>query len=429
MTRLQVAVVGSGPAGCYVVERLGRAGKGRVRVDVFDRLPTPFGLVRGGVAPDHQGTKAIVRVFARALAAEEVRFFGNVEIGRDLPLAALRQAYDAVVLAVGAPADRRLGIPGENLAGVVGSAAFVGWYNGQPDHADLAVPFSRVRRAVIIGNGNVAIDVVRVLAGAGVEMDRSDLDPEVEEVIASAPLERIMIAGRRGAGDVRFSPIELGELARLRRAAPTVDAADIVAAGGSDNPAVSVLRAFAAEPPEPRPVIIAFGFGLTPTRFVDDGSGRVGAVRFLHRRPQTLRSGDGGDEVEIAAELVVTCIGYRAVGCGELVPCGGSFANDRGRIADGLYVAGWAGRGPSGTIPTNRMEGHALADRILAEVVPAGRPGGEAVLGALDGRKVIDFDGWKRIDAAETARATAGRVRRKFVRVADMLAAAAGDLP
>jgi ferredoxin--NADP+ reductase len=428
MAKLQVAVVGSGPAGCYVVEGLGRRGSGRVQIDVFERLPTPFGLVRGGVAPDHQGTKAIVRVFARALTADGVRLFGNVEIGRDLSLATLRRAYDAVVLATGAPEDRRLGIPGENLAGVVGSAAFVGWYNRHPDRAGLALSLSRLRSAVIIGNGNVAIDVARVLAGAGAEMERSDLDPEVEAAISSAPLTRILIAGRRGAGDVRFTPAEVAGLGRLRRAAPVVDAADIAAAGIAENPSLAVLRQFADQHREPRPVAIAFGFGLTPVRMVDDGSGRVGAVRFLRCRPRTHPAAGGSGEVEQAAELVVTCIGYRAVACGELAPGDGWFANDRGRIAEGLYVAGWAGRAPSGTIPTNRTEGHAIAARILAEVAPGAGLGRDAVLAAVDRRRVIDFDGWKRIDAAETARAPADRVRRKFARIDEMLAAAEDGL-
>ena len=426
MPTLKIAIVGSGPSGCYVAERLVRQGKDAVEVDVFDRLPTPFGLIRGGVAPDHQGTKGVARVFSRALDRDEVRFFGHVEIGRDLRLADLRTMYDAVVIATGAPKDRRLGIPGEDLEGVYGSSAFVGWYNGHPDHAGLDVALDRARSAVIIGNGNVAIDVARVLARAGAEMDKSDIDPKVEAAMAAAPLRHIMIAGRRGPAEVKFTPAELAELGRLHRARPVVDADEIAAVGDCENPSFAVLRDFAEQPPGEAPVTIELGFRLHPEAFVDDGEGRVGAVRFRRTRRQGAGFVDSGETIDIPAQLVVTCIGYETVGCDGLAPTGGAFANDDGRIEDGLYVVGWAKRGPSGTIPTNRPEGHALADRILAEVTPADKPGRTAVSDALDGVAVVDIDGWKRIDAAETGRAPDGRVRRKLTRIDDMLAAARG---
>jgi len=424
MSSLKIAIVGSGPSGCYVAERLVRQGKGAVEVDVFDRLPTPFGLIRGGVAPDHQGTKGVVRVLSRALDRDEVRFFGNVEIGRDLRLAELRSMYDAVVLATGAPKDRRLRIPGEDLEGVHGSWAFVGWYNGHPDFAELDVALDRVRSAVVIGNGNVAIDVARVLSRAGAEMDKSDIDPAVEAAIAMAPLERILIAGRRGPAEVKFTPAELAELGRLRRARPVVDAAELDAVGDCENPCFAVLREFAERPPGESPVTIDLGFRLHPEALVDDGEGRVAAVRFRRTRQQDGEFVDSDETIDIPAQLVVTCIGYETVGCDGLVPSGGVFANDDGRIDDGLYVVGWAKRGPSGTIPTNRPESHALADRILAEVAPADKPGRAAVYKALDGAAVVDIDGWKRIDAAESGQAPEGRVRRKLTRIDDLLAAA-----
>jgi ferredoxin--NADP+ reductase len=277
---------------------------------------------------------------------------------------------------------------------------------------------------VVIGNGNVAIDVARVLARAGVEMERSDIGPEVEAAMAAAPLSRILIAGRRGPAEVSFTPAELAELGRLRRARPVVDAGEIAAVGACDHPCFPILCEFAARPAGDAPVAIELGFRLKPEAFVDDGDGRIGAVRFR----RTLRQ-DGGfvdtdDIVEVPAELAVTCIGYESVACDGLVPAVGRFANNDGRIEGGLYVTGWAKRGPSGTIPTNRPEGHALADRILAEVAPSGKPGRAAMETALAGKAVVDFAGWKRIDAAETGRAPTGRVRRKLTRIDELLAAA-----
>ncbi|MBN9463396.1 MAG: FAD-dependent oxidoreductase, partial [Burkholderiales bacterium] len=190
-----IAIIGSGPAGCYLADHLLRLAPD-AHIDVLERLPVPFGLVRYGVAPDHQGTKAVVRVLDRVLGRERVGFFGNLEIGRDVRLDELRSLYDAVVLATGAPRDRRLGIPGEDLPGVVGSGAFVGWYNGHPDHAP--PPLRSVRSAVVVGNGNVAIDVARILAKSPAEMAGSDLAPQVLELLAAQPIETIHVVGRRG---------------------------------------------------------------------------------------------------------------------------------------------------------------------------------------------------------------------------------------
>jgi NADPH-dependent glutamate synthase beta subunit-like oxidoreductase len=411
---LQIAIIGSGPAGCYLAERLVREAPG-CRIDIIDRLPTPYGLVRAGVAPDHQSTKAVSRIFDRVLTRDGVAFWGNVEIGSDIALDALRGLYDAVVIATGAPQDRRLGVTGEDLPGIVGSGAFVGWYNGHPDHAAPGPDLDRVRSAVLIGNGNVALDVARILAKTSDELAQSDIAPEIAASLAAMPLETIHIVGRRGPGHAGFAPHELGELGTLARARPVVDAAELP--DEAPNPAViAQLRDYATRDRTAKPLAIRFHFHAAPTGFT--GADRVEAARF--RRP------DGG-VLALAAELVVTCIGYRAMPCCSLAPEDGVFANDSGRIAPSLYVVGWAKRGPSGTIATNRAEAHDVAQRIVAETVPAGRPGGAALADRLaeSGVRRIDYSAWLRIDAAERARAEAGRPRRKFASRADLLASIA----
>jgi ferredoxin--NADP+ reductase len=412
---LEVAVVGSGPAGCYLAERLVRAAPG-CRIDIIDRLPTPYGLVRAGVAPDHQGTKAITRVFDRVLTRDGVAFWGNVEIGRDVALAELRDFYDAVVIATGAPRDRRLDVPGEALPGIVRSGEFVGWLNRHPDHFGASFDLAGVRSAVVIGNGNVALDVVRLLAKTPAELAHSDIAPEIEQALGAMTLETINIVGRRGPGDAGFSPQELGELGELARARPIVEVADLPAPEGARNAAVIAhLRAF-AEPSVPaKPLAIRFHFHASPAGFA--GTGRVELACFT--RPD-------GRELDLPADLVVTCIGYQAVPCCALGPEGGVFVNTAGRIETGLYVVGWAKRGPSGTIATNRAESHDVAQRLVAEVAPAGRPGGEALAARLAERGVrrIDYADWLRIDAAERARAAPGRPRWKFADRAGLLASA-----
>jgi len=255
---LAVAIVGSGPAGCYLAERLVREAPG-CRIDVIDRLPTPYGLVRAGVAPDHQSTKVDHARPRPGLDPRRRRLSRQRRDRRDIALAELRQLYDGVVIATGAPADRRLGIPGEALPGVIGSGAFVGWYNGHPDHAALAPDLARVRSTVIIGNGNVALDVARILAKTPGELTQSDIAPAIEHALAAAPLQEIHIVGRRGPAEAGFSPQELGELGTLARAEPAVAAADLAGTEAPANSAViGILQDFARRPPQGKPVAIRF---------------------------------------------------------------------------------------------------------------------------------------------------------------------------
>jgi len=425
---VSVAVVGAGPAGFFAIDALLR-GQPAVRVDLIERLPSPYGLARDGVAPDHQGTKAITRQFERILMnGARVRFLGHVELGRDVTLEELRELYDAVVIAIGAPIDCRLGIPGEDLPGVYGSGAFVGWYNGHPDHSALA-PLLDGPHVAVIGHGNVAIDVARVLAKTPAEMAAGDLPCHAAQAIAAAPLRLVHLIGRRGPAEARFTSAELAELGTLARAHPRVDAADLPAKSdalpaGAPKFArknLDILRGFAAAPAD-KPVSIAFRFHARPIAIL--GTERVEAIRL-----EPEMAGGGREVVELPVSTVITAIGYR---CRPLTglpfsDATGVIANTDGRIDAGLYAVGWAKRGPSGTIPTNRADAMAVVDRLLAErgaIGPAGKPGGAALDRLLAERRVrvVSFADWQRINAAEVARAAPGHPREKFVRVDDMLA-------
>jgi ferredoxin--NADP+ reductase len=375
------------------------------RIDVLEKLPVPFGLIRYGVAPDHQSTKGAGRVLDRVLSRDRVRFFGNVEVGKDVTLDELRAMYDAVVLATGAPRDRKLGIPGEELPGVIGSGAFVNWYNGHPSRT---VPhLNNVRSAVVIGNGNVALDVARVLAKGPEELWGSDITPDVLETLQSQPIQHLHIVGRRSAADAKFSPTELKEIGTLQRAKPIVQ--DTNATG--DTPVQEILRQFAADPRSDLPVTIYFHFGLTPVAFQGDGS--LESIRFRTA---------SGDEIEILAQLCVTAIGYEAVPCCTASPANGVFSNDAGKVGGGLYVAGWAKRGPSGTIPTNRAEAQQVAQKIASEVTST-RNSVDGLCEILRTRGVswVDYAGWKRIEAAERAGACDERCMLKILHPHEMM--------
>ena len=403
-----IAIIGSGPAGCYLADQLLRLIPD-ASIDVLEKLPVPFGLIRYGVAPDHQSTKVVSRLFDRVLAREQVGFFGNVEVGRDVRLDELMSLYDAVVLATGAARDRRLGIPGEGLSGVTGSGSFVGWYNRHPQA--VASVARDVRSAVIIGNGNVALDVARMLAKSPEEFVGSDVAGEFLAWLTAQPLGTIHLVGRRGATEARFSDHELAELGTLQRARPVVsDPASLT----GDTAVVKTLRGFAESAARDTPVTINFHFNLTPTEFAGDG--RLQEVRFRSANGQT---------VILPAQLAVACIGYEVLPCCSVAPVNGVFANQDGKVAERLYVVGWAKRGPSGTIPTNRVEAQQLAQKIAQETQSGERPGGAGLRKLLQERNVrwVDYAGWRRIDAAELARAAAGRAREKFTSPDEMLAA------
>jgi hypothetical protein len=391
----RVAIVGAGPSGFYAADGLLR-GRPDLRIDLIDRLPTPFGLVRAGVAPDHQGTKAIVRQFTRLLDQPDIRFAGNVEIGRDLSWDELQAGYDAVIVATGMVIDRKLGVPGEEMPFVWGSWKFVAWLNGHPDFRQ-DPDLSQVKRVAVIGNGNVALDVARVLAKSAAEMAKSDIVPEAGAAIAAAPLTDIYVIGRRGAEHASFTNNELAEMGRLSRATALADPSVLAAVAPASDPTperlrkaknIEILRGFAANQSGTKPITVHFLFNAAPKAF---GPGEI-----------ELTTGT------LAADLVVTCIGYE----GAPFPTG-----------EGVFPVGWASRGPSGTIPTNRSHSHGVAQEVIAW------------LGARDPKSgpdpmpiAVDAAGWHRIDKAETAAgAAAGRPRVKLTDWKTLLDIAQGD--
>jgi ferredoxin--NADP+ reductase len=429
-----VAVVGSGPAGYYTAEALTKQFGDAVEVDIIDCLPTPYGLIRAGVAPDHQSIKAVYKRYEGTSLSGQVRFVGNVLVGRDVSIGELLQNYNAVVLATGAPHDRPLGVAGDELAGVIGSAAFVGWYNGHPEFAGLAPPLA-IDTAVVVGVGNVALDVARILAKTPAEFDGSDIVGHALDALGQHTLKRIVILGRRGPHQIQMTPKELGELGHLLRAAPLVDPADFppesedAALDPGQRKSVTHLRNFAANRRDAE-VIVDFDFFARPVRV--EGDGHVERVVVERTALNDKGSAVGtGEEYVIPCSMVVSCIGYRTPPIPG-VPYDedlGRFANDDGRIAmpnGRLYCVGWAKRGPSGTIGTNRPDGFLIAEEIAADdPSPDQRPGGAALDAVLAERgvRMVSFSDWRNIDAAEVARAREGSPREKFVAVDEMLAA------
>ncbi len=424
---LTIAIVGSGPAGYYAAERLAREGPA-VQVDIIDRLPTPFGLIRGGVAPDHQSIKQVARRYEKTALQDNVRFVGNVTLGQDISIAELTGLYDAVILATGAGRDRALNIPGEDLPGVWGSAAFVGWYNSHPDFAGLDIALN-VAAAAVIGNGNVALDVARVLAKTAEEMRGSDIAGYAERAIHDAPIRDIYIVGRRGPRHVSFTPKELGEMGTLARGVPLIEGADIPGPEADDDlpqhlrKVLPILRDFASNRPDTKPVRIHFVFHARPVAVLGDAAAR--GLRLERTRIVDDRAEGTGEMFEIPCGLIIPCIGYRTSPI-EDVPFDtsrGCFRNEDGRIDTGLYATGWARRGPSGTIGSNKPDGAEVAERLLAEVAPAGKPGRRGLddLLAARGVRIVTFRDWRRINAIEEAGGSGEKPRLKFSRVGDML--------
>jgi ferredoxin/flavodoxin---NADP+ reductase len=447
---LRVAIIGSGPAGFYAADALLKSEDPPVQVDMLERLPTPWGLVRLGVAPDHPNIKSVSRAFERIAARPGFRFLGNVEVGRDVSHEELARAYDAVVYAVGAQTDRRLDIPGEDLPGSWPATAFVAWYNGHPDFQELEFDLSG-ERAVVIGNGNVAVDVARMLALTEEELSPTDTtDPAIDAIVA-AGIREILMLGRRGPAQGAFTTPELQELGELAGADVVVDPADIDldpasrAALAEDTAIarrnVDVLTEYAARELAGKQRAVKLRFCVSPVAIL--GNGKVEAIEVVRNE---LVAGEDGriraeptDEREvIPCGIVFRSVGYRGVPLPGLPfdDRRGTIPNDGGRVlADtsqpipGVYCTGWIKRGPSGVIGTNKKDASETAELLLEDARAGRLP--EPVAGGIDellaerGVAVVSYEGWTAIDAAERARGEPlGRPRVKLRRWDELLSAA-----
>lgn len=448
---LRVAIIGSGPSGFYAAEHILGQDDINVQVDMFDRLPTPFGLVRAGVAPDHPKIKSVTRVYDKIAQHPDFRFRGNVEFGTDLEYEDLLEYFHAVIFCVGARSDRRLGIPREYLPGSHGASDFVGWYNASPDQRNLTFDFSG-DNVVVVGNGNVAMDVARVLMLPPDELSATDIGGHALRALSQNKVRQVTILGRRGPAQAAFTYRELKELADRDDIDVVVDPADMVldphslhdteqAPDRGRDQVLDLLRELSERPSRGHDRRIVFRFLVSPVEIV--GKDRVTGVEVV--RNELYRGNNGElraratDEREvIPADVVFRAIGYQGVALPGVPfdPITATIPNDRGRVIDpltgqarpGEYVAGWIKRGPNGIIGTNKPDAQETVEalvedvrdqRLRREVLPA--PVFERFLAERQG-EVVSFDDWKYLDAREVEKGEElGRPRLKFARVENML--------
>jgi ferredoxin--NADP+ reductase len=449
---VRVAVIGAGPAGFYACEELLK--RDGCEVDLYDALPTPFGLVRAGVAPDHPKIKSVTRRYEKTAAHPRLRFFGGIELGSDISRAELLDRYHAVVYAVGTRSDNRLGIAGEDRPGSHAATEFVGWYNGHPDHADREFDLS-ARTAAVIGNGNVALDVARMLTLTPDELAYTDTADHAVQRLAEARIERVVVLGRRGPAQAAFTSPELLELGELRDCDVVVDPADVRLDAPSEawlerdggalaRKKVEILADYAQRPPTGAARRIELRFLRSPLEILGDGpGGRVRGLRVGRNRiDETLAAVPTSGEEVIECGLVLRSIGYRGRPLpgvpfdrlrGLIRNAGGRVTDDAGEPIAGEYAVGWIKRGPSGVIGTNKKCAADTVTKLIADAdagrlrVPA-RPEREAIEPWLRRRApgLVTWAGWKAIDDHEVARGEPqGRPRVKLVRVPEMLAVAA----
>ncbi len=460
---LRVAIVGAGPTGFYAAGHLFKQSQFVVAVDMLERLPTPYGLVRYGVAPDHQKIKSVQKLFDRTAQNPHFRFLGNVDVGQDITVAELKQYYHQILFTTGAQSDRRLNIPGEDLANSHSATEFVAWYNGHPDFRHLTFDLSQ-SRAVVIGVGNVAIDVARILCRTPEELAVTDIADYALEALRASRIQEVIVAGRRGPAQAAFTSPEVKEIGELADAEVFVvpeevtldplSAEDVAAGDRETRTKVEYLQQFVHRSPAGKSRRLTLRFLVSPTEVVGDEKSRVSAIRVVKNKLYRNEKGDlrprATDETELwPVGLVFRSIGYRGIPIPG-VPFHerwGVINNEAGRVTDtetgeavtGLYAAGWIKRGPTGIIGTNKPDAletveHMLADATEGRILAPSADSGDDIRALLDVRKptVISFADWQRLDAIELARGEAqNRARVKFTsleEIQDALAMPVADL-
>jgi len=427
----RVAVVGAGPAGLYAADELLKHPE--ISVDVFDRLPTPYGLVRAGVAPDHQHTKQIEKLFSQIESQPGFRYFLGVEIGKDLSHAELTARYHAVVYTVGAASDKPLNIPGDDHAGSLSATDFVGWYNGHPDKQDLAVDLSH-ERVVIVGNGNVALDCARILAEDPRRLESTDISTLPFGELLTSEVREVVILGRRGPNEAAFTVPELVGLAGHTGINVVVDTGDqgFGEEGAGDDVKTRLLREFAERPVDPAKRTIVLRFYSSPVAV--HGEGTVTAVEIGRNRLETDENGVAravptGETELLEAGMLLRAVGYHGLPVADLPydAASGTVPNQHGRVIPGVYVAGWVKRGPTGFIGTNKADAEETVDQILDDldtgIIPEPVGTTHGLRGVIRGRQpgMVDLAGWQAIDREEKRRGAAvGRPRIKIVDVDEM---------
>jgi ferredoxin--NADP+ reductase len=444
--RVRIAIIGSGPAGSYAAGHLLRHTGAELHVDLYERLPTPWGLVRAGVAPDHPKIKSVTNLYERTAEHPRARLFANVEFGTHVTLGDLRERYHAIVYAVGTPVDRSMGIPGEELAGSYAATDFVGWYNGHPDFREREFDLSG-ERVVVIGAGNVALDVARMLVLTREELAVTDIADHALEGLAGSGVREVVVVARRGPAQAAFTNPELRELGELRDGDVIVDPDELALGDAVPDPSadptalrnVEILREYASRAGRSRRV--ALRFLLSPLALT--GSGRVEGVTFARNALELTPEGRvvarvTDERLELPVQAVFRAIGYRGVPLAD-VPFDRErelIANERGRVRRGEYVVGWAKRGPSGVIGTNKKDANETID-LLIEDLAAGRlldpaPIGDAELERFVRERqpqLVDYEGWIAIDRHERGLGEpSGRPRVKLTSVEELLSVIAGKL-
>ncbi|WP_086479191.1 FAD-dependent oxidoreductase [Oceanospirillum sanctuarii] len=430
---LQIAIVGSGPAGCFIAELLSRKIED-CQIDIIERLPSLFGLVRAGVAPDHQGTKNVTRQFEKTLEKDNIRVLANLNVGPDISYDELKSCYDLVVIATGASEDRMLNIPGEDSAGVYGSSHFVGWYNGHPaSHQN--PPELKGPSVAIIGHGNVALDIARLLAKTSNERAETDICAPAMSQLDNSEVSDIYLIGRGTPEQSKFTPPELAELKALSAAVPVISNTRIPETPSSDlDPRearakqmnLDLFREFAENASNP---VLTAGktrihllFNHSPVAVASE-NGRIKSLKLKHQAEQA------SDELALPVDTLISAIGYRSREISS-VPFDtqqGRIQHENGLIEPGVYATGWCRRGPNGVIPTNRADALEISKRILADLdsgqISAGKSGRVAMDNLIEAKqlKVLSYQDWKTIDQAEQDRAQGNKPREKFLTEAEML--------